>query len=124
MSTVLVEEQQETVSPMTEGMLSLQEVMEYLNLDKAGVEGLVKKDRLNAYKIGGVYLRFKKDQVIDLMKLLVKETPQDNPKFEKLRDFWAYNNFYIIAILHYHGSMFVNTSLLCITVTIWISLIF
>jgi len=97
MSTVLVEEQQETVSPMTEGMLSLQEVMEYLNLDKAGVEGLVKKDRLNAYKIGGVYLRFKKDQVIDLMKLLVKETPQDNPKFEKLRDFWAYNNFYIIT---------------------------
>ena len=61
MSTVLVEEQQEIVSPMTEGMLSLQEVMEYLDLDKAGVESLVKKDKLNAYKIGGVYLRFKKD---------------------------------------------------------------
>ena len=61
---------------MADGMLSLNEVMQFLNLDKLGVEDLIKKDKLNAYKIGGTYLRFKKEQVVALKYYLRKKDKQ------------------------------------------------
>ena len=97
MSTVMMEEERKTIAPVSDGMLSLQEVMAYLELEKTGVEELVKKDKLNAYKIGGIYLRFKKDEVLGLKSDLIHEEKTDNPALEKLHDFWAYNNFYIIT---------------------------
>ena len=61
---------------MAEGMLTLNEVMQYLGLDKKGVESLIKKDKLQAYKIGGTYLRFEKDQVAALQQRIVGNKSQ------------------------------------------------
>ena len=83
---------------MPNGMLTLDEVMQYLELDRPGVEELVQRDKLHAYKIGGVYLRFRKDQVTELKR---RTTPRHKTQragvVERVRDFWAFNNFYIIT---------------------------
>ena len=83
---------------MPNGMLTLNEVMQFLELDKTGVEDLVQKDKLHAYKIGGVYLRFRKDQVSQLKRTITqKRKGKKSGVIDRVRDFWDFNNFYIIT---------------------------
>lgn len=83
-----------------EGMLTLKEVMEYLERDQHEVEKLVKRGRLDAYKIGGAYLRFKKQQVIYLKQQMRKEHgASSSDLLPRLRDFWVFNRIYILAIM-------------------------
>ena len=71
-----------------DGMLSLKEVMDYLELEESEVEELVRRGRLNAFKIGGVFLRFRKDQVVDVKSALRKRTQSPiNAFFVKAADF-------------------------------------
>ena len=48
---------------MSEKLLTVEEVSRYLRLSEAAVKELVEKGELPAYKIGGSFLRFKKDQI-------------------------------------------------------------
>jgi hypothetical protein len=82
---------------MADGMLSLNEVMQFLDLDKEGVEKLVQEDKLTAYKIGGVYLRFRKDQVMDAKAELSIRKRKKSYVRERIADFWDFNNFYILT---------------------------
>jgi len=82
---------------MADGMLSLNEVMQYLDLDKKGVEQLVQDDKLMAYKIGGIYLRFKKEQVMTAKTELAIRKRKKSYVGERIADFWDFNNFYIIT---------------------------
>lgn len=82
---------------MADGMLSLNEVMQYLEKDKIGVEELVSQDRLTAYKIGGIYLRFKKEQVENLKLELAMRKKKKSYIRERISDFWDFNNFYIVT---------------------------
>ena len=83
-------------------MLTVEEVRNYLEIDQQKVEDLIKRKKLNAYKIGGTYLRFRKEDVLNLRS----EFPGSKTKpevrasvFSKISDFWRFNNFYIIALL-------------------------
>jgi len=53
---------------MTEKLLTIEEVARYLGLSEEAVKGLVEKGDLPGYKIGGVILRFKKEQVENYCK--------------------------------------------------------
>jgi excisionase family DNA binding protein len=48
---------------MDEKLLTIGEVAQHLNLSEEAVKELVEKGHLPAYKIGGIILRFKKEQV-------------------------------------------------------------
>jgi len=91
---------------MSEGMLSLAEVMQYLSLDKTGVEELIRRDKLSAYKVGGTYLRFKKTQVVELKKQTKYKLKKKNPPFTGLINFWEFNNIYIITGLFLLGILY------------------
>ena len=83
-------------------MLTLEEVRNYLEVDQQKIEELIKQKKLNAYKIGGTYVRFRKDDVLNLQTELPnhKAKSQVRPSFfSKISDFWRFNNFYIISIL-------------------------
>ncbi len=82
---------------MSNGMLTLNEVMQYLDLDKENVEALIHQDKLNAYKIGGVYLRFRKDQVVQLHNAFTAKHSKSVAVVRRLYNFWDFNNFYIIT---------------------------
>jgi len=83
-----------------DGMLSLREVMDYLELEESEVEELVRRGRLNAFKIGGVFLRFRKDQVVDVKSALRKRTQSPfNAILVKAGNYWSFNRFYILSAI-------------------------
>lgn len=89
---------------MAERFLSLEEVMQYLETDRRGVEDLVRRGKLVAYRVGGTYLRFKKEEVAGLLVPRRRSfswtlASTDRSLTHRLRDFWAFNNLYIVSAL-------------------------
>ena len=83
----------------TEGLLSLKETMDMLGMGKQDIERLVRGRKLAAYKIGGAYLRFKKEQVL-LLKHELQKNGQENASVHaiRLQNFWQFNSFYIASM--------------------------
>ena len=83
-----------------EGMLTLKEVVEYLEMDQGRVEKLVRKGKLDAYNIGGAFLRFDKEQVMSLKKGLRSRKKIEVPAvISRSRDFWYFNRIYILSAI-------------------------
>lgn len=82
-------------------LLSSEEVKRYLEIEEPDLNGLVDLGKLRAYKIGGTYLRFRKDEVLNLKSEFSsgKKTYLSIPWFVRIRDFWRFNNFYILSLL-------------------------
>lgn len=87
---------------MTAKFLTVREVAGYLNITEKEVIDLAQSGVIPAYKVGGVYLRFKKEQVegvrhkIDPNQSLVKI---EGTSAEKVRDFVYHNDFYILSLI-------------------------
>lgn len=81
-------------------LLSLEEVRRFLALEEEKVHQLVRQGRLHAYKIGGTYLRFRKEEILSLKQELApsRKTGLQVPWFVRLREFWRFNNFYIVSL--------------------------
>jgi len=83
---------------MSQGMLNRSEVLNYLGCDSKALNRHIKKKELTVYKIGGEFERFNRDEVI---RVRLKNPPRgpksDRSLAEHLKDFWHYNNFYIIT---------------------------
>ena len=80
-------------------LLTEEEVEHYLGMKPEEVQGLVKRGKLTAYRLGGSYLRFRKEEVLAI-KSGRKFTPPGEIKLgfsDKLRDFWKFYNFYILS---------------------------
>ena len=87
-----------------EKLLNIRDVAIILGVSEKEVIELAESGRIPAYKIGGVYLRFKRQQIDDFRKSLkhhaVKGAPQAKHPFrERVEDFFYFNDFYILSIL-------------------------
>ncbi|MFA5095768.1 MAG: helix-turn-helix domain-containing protein [Candidatus Omnitrophota bacterium] len=87
-----------------EKLLTVREVSILLNVSEKEVMNLAENRTLPAYKVGGVYLRFKKDQVLGYQRsstsspFTVKPEPAPkSPLQEKISDFFYFYDFYILA---------------------------
>lgn len=99
-----------------EKLLNINEAAEHLGLSPEEVRKLVDKGKIPAYQIGGVFLRFRKNQ-IDAVKrsalrlqsarrvrdIISSRQPslpsnKDYSFREKLKDFLYFNDFYIISL--------------------------
>jgi hypothetical protein len=83
-------------------MLTLDEVRKHLDIEPQELERLIKAGMLHAYKVGGVYLRFRKEEVLTLKyDVLAKKakTADKTSLGHKLFDFWRFNNFYIVSLI-------------------------
>ena len=83
-------------------MLTLEEVKNFLEVENEELEKYLKGGKLHAYKIGGTYLRFRKEEVLNLhIELQPKKAkPQKGVSLiSRLADFWRFNNFYILSLL-------------------------
>jgi excisionase family DNA binding protein len=90
---------------MEERLLSIREVSQILSITEKEVIELAESGKLPAYKIGGVYLRFKQAQVDDFKKSAKSQEPAAGHSSEgkdtfgdSLRDFFYFNDFYIFSI--------------------------
>jgi hypothetical protein len=84
-------------------LLSIEEVKSFLESDQKELEDYIREGKLRAYKIGGSYLRFRKEEVLNLRhEILPRKTKQGSlgaPFWGRLYDFWKFNNFYLISLL-------------------------
>jgi len=85
-----------------EKLLTVREVSSFLGASEKEVIDLAEGGLLPAYKVGGVYLRFKKEQVLEFRK----NNPTFSSKFKKrsdylfedrLKDFFYSYDFYILS---------------------------
>lgn len=85
-----------------EKMLTVRDVSMLLGISEKDVLDLTENGTIPGYKIGGLYLRFKKEQV-ELYKKnqqhlnpnKIKQEPVDTTS--KISDFFYFNDFYILA---------------------------
>jgi excisionase family DNA binding protein len=82
-------------------MLTVEEVKNFLGVSQDDIEKYLKQGKLNAYKIGGTYLRFRKEEVINLRQEILprKKTSPSVSLFSRVADFWRFNNFYILSLI-------------------------
>ncbi|MDD5567657.1 MAG: helix-turn-helix domain-containing protein [Candidatus Omnitrophica bacterium] len=87
-----------------EKLLTVREVSVLLCISEKEVMGLAETGKIPAYKVGGVYLRFRRDQVLGYQKSsqplndVKTEGHSKNALQDKLSDFFYFNDFYIFAI--------------------------
>jgi excisionase family DNA binding protein len=86
-----------------EKLLTVREVSLMLGITEKEVMDLAESGALPAYKIGGVYLRFKKDQILGFLKSSQqvsssRAAESKYPLSDRLSDFFYFNDFYLIAV--------------------------
>lgn len=103
-------------SKIKEKLLTLKEVADFLQLSEEEVKDFVAQGKIPAYKLGGEFLRFKKDQIEalkDRIQILKWKSMQEvravikgkdkavikYSAWERIRDFVYFNDFYIFAIV-------------------------
>jgi len=91
---------------MTDGMMNLQEVLEFLRVSEHDIQSHIRKGNLDAYRIGGVYLRFRQEQVRTLKSRLEAKNKKEQVTVGRLRDFWQFNSFYIVIAVILGGILF------------------
>jgi len=87
-----------------EKMLTVRDVAIILGVSEKDVLDLTEKGVIPGYKVGGVYLRFKKEQVDQYRKsqslLLPKAVPGESAGLgSRIHDFFYFNDFYIFALI-------------------------
>ncbi len=87
---------------MTSKLLTIREVANFFNITEKEVIDLVDSGGIPAYKVGGVYLRFKKEQ-LDHVKHKIKPNQSlvsiQGTMPEKIRDFVYHYDFYIFSLI-------------------------
>jgi excisionase family DNA binding protein len=87
---------------MTSKLLTIREVANILNLTEKEVVDLAQSGEIPAYKVGGVYLRFKKEQ-LDHVRHKIKPNQSlvsiEGTAFERAKDFIYHNDFYIASLV-------------------------
>jgi len=103
---------------MPEKLLTVKEASHILEISEQRVKELARKGELPAYKIGGRFLRFRREQIEAVKKEIARapagkaregqKIPEEFPKTgpeapyseepsERLRDFVYFNDFYIVS---------------------------
>ena len=82
-------------------LLTIREVAEQLRITEQEVIDLAESGKVPAYKIGGVYLRFRAEHIQEAKVSVVKATHQEErPRLgERIREFLYFNDFYILAVM-------------------------
>ena len=83
-------------------LITVREAAKELGIDEQEVIDLAEDGKIPAYKIGGVYLRFKPEQVQEAKRRLGKIIKKQSAKIsfaERLEDFFYFNDFYILSLL-------------------------
>ena len=87
---------------MAEKLLTIRDVSSILGISEKEVIERSEKGEIPAYKVGGVYLRFQKDQVERLTHASRRRKADAHSGYsvgERLRDFFYFYDFYILSAI-------------------------
>lgn len=85
-----------------ERLVTVREVASILNVTEKEVIELAERGDIPAYKIGGIYLRFKHSQIEEFKKTFQPWIHKNSNRVkssahDKIKDFLYFNDFYILA---------------------------
>lgn len=87
---------------MTSKLLTIREVAHHLNVTEKEVIELAESGEIPAYKVGGVYLRFRKEQ-LDEVRHKIKPNQSlvsiEGTLGERIGDFLYHHDFYIFSLI-------------------------
>lgn len=89
---------------LEEKLLTIRDVSLILGISEKEVVDLAESSKLPAYKVGGVYLRFRREQIEAFKKsnkaFTLKTAPLKKYAFkDRVADFLYFNDFYILSVL-------------------------
>ncbi len=86
---------------MSDSLLTEEEVKTFLGVDQVEVEKLKKRGKLTAYRIGGSFVRFRKEQVVAIRTGKRFQMPDqiDRNVFDLVRDFLRFNSIYVLLFV-------------------------
>lgn len=97
-----------------EKLLSLKAAAEYLGISQTRLKELTDHGIIPAYRIAGIYLRFRKNQLLKFKDQIIKiqsqyskyketrssfDTKVPHSFGDSIKDFWYFYDFYIISII-------------------------
>lgn len=84
-----------------ERLITVRDVAHILSLTEKEVLDLAENGIIPAYKVGGVYLRFKRGQVEEYRKKIHSQakTHHEISFHDRVFDFFYFNDFYIFSLL-------------------------
>ncbi|MDD5254905.1 MAG: helix-turn-helix domain-containing protein [Candidatus Omnitrophica bacterium] len=82
-------------------LLTIRDVSLLLGLSEKEVVDLSQTGVIPAYKVGGVFLRFKRQQVEDFMKTFSskRKVAEKDTLFVRFQDFFYFHDFYVLSAL-------------------------
>lgn len=96
-----------------EKLLTVRDVSAILAISEKEVIDLAEDGKIPAYKVGGLYLRFKREQVDEFRKTIKishphkKAEPVKYSAKDRIRDFFYFNDFYVVSLLIIVGMLFI-----------------
>ena len=93
---------------MSEKLLNLKAVSQYLGISEEDLRKLVDRGEIPAYRLGGTILRFRKDQIEQIKSrgipkvIKLEEEPKDFLEVnsvERWKDFVYFNDFYLVSAI-------------------------
>jgi excisionase family DNA binding protein len=87
-----------------EKLLTVRDVSMILDISEREVVNLAESGKIPAYKVGGVFLRFKREQILEFKKTHKAPSVKPDASLQytlrnRVRDFLHFNDFYILALL-------------------------
>jgi len=85
---------------MKERLLNTREVSRFLGISEKDVIDLAKAKVIAHFRVGGEFLRFRKEAVLKAKPAIKRKYNLPEKKYyqiEKVRDFFYFNDFYIIS---------------------------
>lgn len=93
---------------MMKRFLTTKEAADYLGITEEELGNLSEAHQIMAYRIGGIYVRFKMDDLEAYRRKGITKGGKDygNSSFDNIKDFFYFNDFYIyfgiaIAVMLY-----------------------
>ncbi len=85
---------------MANGLLTEEEVRSYLNVTPIELEQLIRRGKLTAFRVGGQFLRYRKEEVVKLRTGQKSQMSDqlDRTWNDKVRDFLGFYGFYFLLI--------------------------
>jgi excisionase family DNA binding protein len=85
---------------MKDKLLGTREVSQILGISEKEIIELANSRMIPHFRLGGEFLRFKKDDVLRIKPAIKKRynlPEKKRNRFEQLREFFYFNDFYIVA---------------------------
>jgi len=85
---------------MREKLLNTREVSQILDISEKDVIDLTKLGKIPHFKVAGEFLRFRKDDILNLKKEIQKKfdiQKEKTPMHEAIGEFFYFNDFYLIS---------------------------